>query len=495
LKIKLSSFLKNIASTTITSLLTIIAMIFITRLLAKGLGPEEFGAYSLARRIISNIVPLTTLSVDIALVRYIAMTKNRKQLGAYLVSSSISTGVASALILIIVISTSQQLSYLIFHSHEYLRLYYTSFFLVIGYSVFIIAYAFFRGMQKFNLANALQLIVMALLPLIIVYVLATKKDSSTIVFYMGLAFFFSFFSIPFITKHLKTPRIEDVKTSFKTLLKYSLPRIPAGFALAGLLTLGPFLSGYFWGLKESGYFVVAQSVFRVMEAAVVGFGLVALPKISQLHSEEKPEALKPKIEDILIMIFHVAVYVSIHTFLWSKEIILVWLGSDYMEAIPIMKIIILSLSPFLGYVILRSVVDAIEVRAVNTKNLFISLIAAVLVSLLCVFSGLGILGLAIGTTLGFIILGILTSLYLIKRYKITFKYFLFWKVLLLNVFLATIILIVKHNLLSILNQNILLFTGLAIELGLFSLYLYFFYKNKSTWILELKKRIFYFSPS
>jgi len=66
--IKLSAFLKNIVTTTITFLLTIISMIFIVRFLAKGMGPEEFGAYSLARRIISNIALNYKLNILIGIV-------------------------------------------------------------------------------------------------------------------------------------------------------------------------------------------------------------------------------------------------------------------------------------------------------------------------------------------------------------------------------------------------------------------------------------------
>ncbi|GAG31761.1 unnamed protein product, partial [marine sediment metagenome] len=231
----------------------------------------------------------------------------------------------------------------------------------------------------------------------------------------------------------KLPRLSDIRSSTKTLLNYSLPRVPAGFALAGLLTLGPLLAGYVGGLREAGFFVVGQSVFRIMESAIVGFGLVALPKISQLLAKDKAEFLKSKIEDILIMIFQLGLFVTIHTFIWSKEIVLVWLGSEYINAVPIMKIIILSLGPYLGYVVLRSIVDAVEVRAINTFNLSLSLVIAAVISIIFIYAGFGVIGLAIGTTVGFAALGIMTSSYLMRRYQISFENFMLQSVLLLNI--------------------------------------------------------------
>ena len=488
--VKLSPFLKNIVTTTITSLLTIISIIFIMRFLAKGLGPEEFGAYSLARRIISNIIPIATLSIDIALARYIAMTNEKKLQGSYVVSSLISVGAVLTLLLIIAVSFSNPLSNLIFQSPKYLNLYLASFFLLVGYSIFVITYAFYRGVQKFNIANTLQLCLMAIIPLIIAYNFSYRKDSSLIMFLMGLAFCLALIPLVLIFTKTKIPQLSDISSTMKTLIHYSLPRIPAGFFLAGLLTLGPLLAGIILGLEEAGYFIVGQSAFRIIESMSVGFGLVALPKISQLVAENKLEFLKSKIEDILIMIFHLGLFITIHIFLWSKEIILVWLGNEYAEAIPVMKIIVLSLGSYLIFVILRSIVDAIEVRAINTKNLAISLVTAGATSIILIYAGLKIIGLAIGTTIGFVVLGIMTFLYLIKRYKISFENFMFRWVLILNILFAGTVIIMKYYLISYLSQNQLLIIGFFVEVMLFLCYLHFFHKKNARWIAELKKRIF-----
>jgi O-antigen/teichoic acid export membrane protein len=465
-------------------------MIFIIRFLARGLGTEEFGAYSLARRIIANIVPFVVLSLDVALARYIAMTSDSKSQAAYIYSAVILTGAAFLLIIIIAVSASRQLSYLLFHSHEYLNLYYASFFLLGGYGILVITYAIFRGLQEFNIANSLQLCLMAIIPLIVSYSFSHKQNSALIMLLIGSGYYLSIIPLIILITKKKLPRIYYIKSSMKAILKYGLPRVPGGFAFAGLLTLGPFLAAYIGNLQNAGYFVIGQSVFRVLEAAIVGFGLVVLPKVSQLLAEDKVGFLKSKIEDILIMSFQLGLFITIHIFIWSKEIVLAWLGTDYMEAVPILKIIILSLGPYLGYVILRSIINAIEVRAINTFNLFVSLAFAAVISVISIFAGFGIAGLAVGTTLGFTALGILTSKYLIKRFQISLKNFLFQWVILLNLFFACTAIIVKYYIspyLSLSNQIII---GIIIEVLFFSCYLYFFYKKNCQWVLELKKRIF-----
>lgn len=191
------------------------------------------------------------------------------------------------------------------------------------------------------------------------------------------------------------------------------------------------------------------------------------------------------------MIFQLGLFVTIHTFIWSKEIVLVWLGPEYIAAVPIMKIIILSLGPYLAYVILRSIVDAVEVRAINTLNLSLSLIFAAVLSIIFIYAGFGIIGLAIGTTIGFITLGVLTSFFLIRRYLISFENFMFRQVILLNIIFAGTVLIIKQYIAPFLSQSNLLITAFLIESVLFLCYLYFFYRKNIRWISELKKRIFY----
>ena len=69
---RISPFLRDVVITSLTSMITILSMIIVTHLLAKGLGPEEFGAYSLTRRLVSiTLLLFSTLTMGVALARYI----------------------------------------------------------------------------------------------------------------------------------------------------------------------------------------------------------------------------------------------------------------------------------------------------------------------------------------------------------------------------------------------------------------------------------------
>jgi O-antigen/teichoic acid export membrane protein len=489
-KINLSPFLRNLVFTSITSFAVTISLVFVTRFLAQGLGPEEFGAYSLARRLIANTAPFVILSMGVSLRRYVAMTDDKIEQGTYVLSAFIATGLIFIVFLAAAGFAGNKLSYLIFQEEVYTGLYYSSLFFIGGYCVWVVTSSFLFGMQKIQKANVFQLLIVAIYPLLIAFVFANEKSAAYILACMGIGYWLSFFIL--IAEILKIRKVsfKGIKLSFLTLIRYGIPRIPGDFAFAGLFTLGPFLASHYGSLKDAGFFVIGQYVLRIMEAGIIAFGMVALPKIAQLVAKGKDSYLKENIENLLVMIFQLGLFLIFHAFLWSKEILLVWIGPDYSGAVPVVRLLIISLAPYLGYVMLRSVVDAIEVRAINTLNLFVSLSVAVIISISSQYAGFGITGLALGSTMGFSTLGILTSFYLIKRYTISFDNFLVTQIFILNTILIVLAFFAKQFFVSVFGQSTLLIAGFFGEAIIFLSYFYYLYRNDVSWILGIKRRVF-----
>jgi len=489
-KFKLSPFLKDIVLTAITSVFVIISMIFVTRFLAKGLGPDIFGAYSLARRIVSFIIPFSTLSIGVSLTRYIAISADREERNDYLVSSILIVFFISLVLLLVGYLGGKGFTALVFHDHKYLMLFYSSLFMVIGFCFYTILYSYYRGIQRMDIANIWQIVLIAIFPLIISYVFAQKGNVALIVFLMGLSTYLSVFPLIVFLRKIKWKGMSQLRLTFKDLLKYGIPRTPGGVALAGILTIGPFLAPYFGTMRDAGYLVVGQSVFRITEASVVAFGLVALPKISQIFSEGKTDFLRSRIRDILIMIIDIGLFGIIQIFIWSNDIVLIWLGEEYLEAVPIIRIFLVSLCPYLGYVMLRSIIDGVEERAINTLNLFISFGVAAVSSLILSYIGLGILGLAVGITIGLLNLGVSTTYFLVKRYKITFENMKLLWVLFINCIFAGIAIFMKQYLIKYFSNMGLPITISMMEFSLFIFYIWLLYKKDTQWVIELKKRAF-----
>jgi O-antigen/teichoic acid export membrane protein len=284
--------------------------------------------------------------------------------------------------------------------------------------------------------------------------------------------------------------IRKIRSLTKDLFSYGLLRTPGGIIFIAILTIGPILAPYFGTLSDAGYLVIGQSVFRVIEASVVAFGLVALPKFSQFVAGGNTDFLRNRISDILTMIIHLSLFIVIQLFIWANEIVLIWLGEDYLLAVPIIQIFLITLCPYLSYVMLRSIIDAVEKKAVNTFNLLISFAITILLCLLFGNLGFGAIGLAIAAAIGMSSLGIFSSYFLIKRYKIRLKNLKFTSILLINCLIAIIDIIAKKYTVAYFDSIQLFVAMTLIGSLLFASYVWFLYKKRTDWVIQLKIRVF-----
>lgn len=489
---RISPFLQDVAITTLTSIITILSMIIVTRLLAKGFGSEEFGAYFLSRRMVSTILPFTTFTMGIALTRYIGLScESISDRSFYLWGASIIAVGFTLLIAIIGWIIQKPLAFWIFGKEGYEPLCNALFFMLIGTSLYTVLYAYYRGLGQMGKANLWQIGVMGIGPLLIVYVVPQYGNASLIVFFMGGLFMLAavplFYHLIFSWAHIR--KKNELRKKMQDLFRYGYPRTPGSLAFAGLLTIGPFIASHLISLKDAGYLMVGQSLFRIVESGFTGFGVVVLPKASQLHAEGKESFLKERLTDMVALLTHIGFFIFLHLFLWSDLIVLVWLGKNYQEAISVIRIVLLGIVPYLAYVMLRSIIDALEVKAINTRNLILALIISAPLSILLSKVGFGVKGIAFGTTLGITILGGSTLFYFWRHNKGLYE-----ELMLKQVFLVNILLFLPafgiHTWLMKNEINSFTFPiAMSIECITVLIYLTMIRKWQARWIIELEKRI------
>ena len=121
-----------------------------------------------------------------------------------------------------------------------------------------------------------------------------------------------------------------------------------------------------------------------------------------------------------------------HLLIWVQLLVLAWLGDQYLEVIPIMQVTILGLVPFIAFNMMRSIIDAVEVKAVNANNLYKAFAVSLFFSIILANAGLGIMGLIIAMLLGFWTLGFFTVKFLWVLYDVKIKDFFIFRTLFLN---------------------------------------------------------------
>ncbi|MGE0824675.1 MAG: oligosaccharide flippase family protein [Candidatus Binatia bacterium] len=411
-----SPFLRDLFVTAGTSLVTAGSLILVTRALAQGLGPDGFGLYALSRRMLAVITPCLSLGMGAAVARYIATERGEnKQLqiltsGVMLVVLTSITLLSGGLVVFRVVPLSS------FVQTDVQSILPVTVFMAIGYAFYLLLYGFYRGVGRMYTANLWQLAIVAFGPVVIVQLFAGVASISQILALMGGLYLLALIplgSLLWHGQHLSL-RPQSALASMKTLLRYGVPRVPGTSALAAIFASGPFLAPYVLSLKAVGELSIGQLFLTMTEACLAALGVVLLPKAAQLFADHKTAFLRQRIGDLLVFVLHTGTFVSLQLMLWADTLIHIWLGADYYDAILLSRIMFLGFVPYFLYVTFRSIIDAIEERAINTCNIYVALAVTIVTSLTGVIVGFGSVGLALGLTLGMSSLGITTIGYLYK---------------------------------------------------------------------------------
>ena len=495
-RINLSPFMRDVLLTALTSAITMICNIWLIRLIARGLGPEEFGAYTLIRRTSSTLIPFTTLSIGIGIARYLAFHSGRNNKTESILPAGLAMSLGfSFLIILILFPFSAQLGKIIFRKEGQELLFQSILFLIVGYNFYTCLYSYYRGYQKMTRANIWQIFIIAIFPIPIAYYLIDFRNAGYLAFGIGSLFYLSLFDlVGKLRRDFKMIRREEFKSTARDLLFYSLPRAPGGVALSFIFTFGVLISPYLGTIANAAYISIAVWIFQIIQASTTPFGLVVLPKASNLFGRGKEDYLKNKLRSIYDLVLQVGVFATIQLTLILDFIIFVWLGKEYSEAIPIAQVIILTITPFFLYVMLRNIIDAIEERAINAYNVYISLLATITSSLIFLQFNLGLIGLAIGLDLGLCLLGFLTYLYVNRRYHMRLFLEQPYLMFLINILMGLIVYLIKYKVFSNEFSYRSLIVIISVQFVLGTAYFLTLGRLGCSWAQDIKERIFSSNP-
>jgi len=486
-----SPFLKDVSITTFTTAIVIICNILIVRIIAKGLGPDELGVYTLVRRTASTLIPFTSLSLGIGIARYIGLYAGKGQkTEPILPAAVVMISIFSLLVCAALFPFSGSLSKLIFHQEGREIFFILTLFLLVGENLYGCLYAFYRGRQRMLEANIWNVFTVGIMPVMIAILFIYTCNLSFIVFGIGLLFYCCLFSIlPKIYYGMRKTNLEEFKAMTKKLLMYSIPRAPGSVALTMIFTFGVFISPYMGGIANAAYMSIGIWLFQTLEVATNSFGLVALPKVANLIGSGKEAYFISNLRSIYDFVLHIGLFTVIQFFLVVDFIVFAWLGVEYNASVPIARILILSMMPYFFYTMMRNIIDALEVRPINTFNLYLSLFVTVVISLMLAKTGFGVLALAMGLDAGMLSLGILTYLFMKRRYKIRLLTRTIYPVVLINIISGVLIYLIKYVMLS--NKfnvhNITLIVSLQLICGI--LYLFLLNRFGATWIGDMRARM------
>lgn len=404
-----ASFARDVVNTALTSVVTMAALVVVTRWMAAALSGSEFGVYGLSRRLASSVAIYSNV-VGLSLARFVAMDEDPDRRDAFLLVA-LGCGLLPAMLLILLAALFPvAFAVAAFHDPGLGMAAVATAVLVLGTSAFNVAYAHFRGTGRVEVGNYWQVLVVAVFPVAIAARFASTRQIPLINALTGAGMALAL--LPLLGRMAAAALRPAVRAQLgeraRDLLRYGLPRVPGGFAFGALIAVGPYLAPRYGGMEQAGYLVAGQSLLRIVEAGTAAFGVVALPRVASLLAKGHTVFVRDRVEDVISMAVHLGLLASIQLLVWSDVIVLAWLGQPYAVAIPVIRIMMLAAVPYLAYTILRSVVDALDERAVNTLNVLIALGVTIVGSIAAGMLGWSGQGLAGAGAIGLLVLGALS---------------------------------------------------------------------------------------
>jgi O-antigen/teichoic acid export membrane protein len=399
----------QLAWTMLTEMLVMISSILLLKLAASLLGPLGFGEYALSRRAINLLYLPLVLGLGIAAPRYIAIVR-AGALPEYAQSSFVIATLSAGLIPVFAVVLLLNLApasaaVLLFGTGSLAHLVPPSTAALAGAAMHGMAYAIYRGQLRMAYANTLQLLNFAIVP-VTVFAFA-DRGAAFVLLATGIAWVtFSGLALlhVLISERTDWRGIVSLRQHLRVLLRFGVPRVPGEFALVGLFAIPALIAVRAHGVVVAGQFSAAMSILTIVAGVFAPVGLVILPRVSAQAATGDLAGVRRLVLRILVGGILLAAGGVLAGEMLLPFFVRWYFGDAFTPAIPVFRACLLGAIPYAAYVLMRNILDALDVKAINSRNLIVSLAA---LSALCLIDT-GIMWMSGSLVASLVLLGTLT---------------------------------------------------------------------------------------
>jgi len=371
-----------------------------------------FGAFVIARRSTGLLALPVLCGMGLAVTRYVALARGGASLRAaneytYLRACTIVASVTLLSFAVLALATSAPLADALFGSRGLTSLVWAIVLAVSGLTAHALAYGMLRGQLAMARANVLQGINLAIVPLS-VFLVPNLSVAQVVARVGGLwsiiggAALFMLMSVGRNESHATEP----IGPVIREVLSYGAPRVPGEFAYGALFSLPAIAAAHLYGLEQAGFVGLGVSLLAMVGALFAPLGLILLPEFSTQAAKNdigrvKRTALRLTAGCVAIGVLVVVIVLAVLGPATERL-----MGPGFVPAVPVLRVIAFASVPFVAYVVLRNVLDAMRTAPLNAKNMIIALIACGI----GIAAGDSIVGLAWAFAGAVSLLGVLTVL-------------------------------------------------------------------------------------
>lgn len=399
----MGNFTKNTLITFITRIMTVVFGILIMVIIARVLGPEEQGIYSLAVLLPTTLIIFTGLGVNISSIFYIGRKKyNPQEVFGSNVFFNVFLSAFTVLIgFIIIFFFSGQ----IFPGVEKRYLFLTL--LLIPFNLFFdLISSILLGLQRIKEYNYISFLQSFLFLLMVaIFVLGFKFGIKVVILAQIFSFIFAGIILFFIT--LKTTgglMLRLNKNYFKDVISYGLKNYLGGVLSLLHYRIDQILINIFINPVAVGFYYVAvklaEGIWLISQSAAT----VLFPKVAAETDGQKLKDFTPLVcRNILFITF----LISVVLFIFSNWVIVFFYSKDFLDSVRPFQILLVGTLFISGWRILANDIAAQGRPMLNTYIIGFSVLFNLVLNVFLIPKW-GIEGAAFATVISYFLLFLIT---------------------------------------------------------------------------------------
>jgi len=379
----LSGLGKDILFTLGSQVAIMILALVVNKLLSNMLGVDGYGQYGIIKKSSAVLSFVMLGGMGIALPRYFSSYIARKE-----PENAKSTVVASLLVILLVsaivitacILLINRLSPLVVGSSDTV-LYFAAILYAFSITLSSLLYAYYRGANEFKNFAVSQVMIQVL---ITVCTILFGGNLQLVLFLWSFsAIIYVLFSIIFERKtnnlYINNPVNWNNSVSFvtKVLLKYGMPRMVGDFFLFSFAAFTLIFINEKIDLRSSSFFAAGLTLTSLITPFFSYTGMVLLPYVSKSIAENTFRQSDKIVNRLFFLNLAISVLAIIVLWFGMDFFIRLFFSSEFLPAVEVSKILMVSILFESVYFLLRNPIDAASVFPYNTINLLISLVALI----------------------------------------------------------------------------------------------------------------------
>lgn len=164
----------------------------------------------------------------------------------------------------------------------------------------------------------------------------------------------------------------NIREAVRSLLGYGLPRVPGEFALSAIFALPVIVTAQRGGVEPAGQLGFGITLVSLASSGFAPIGMFVLPQVASRLARGEVAGVRGDVAKLLGICIGIAISGTLALWLLAPAIVTLGLGKDFAEAVPVVRLALFAVVPYVVYVVLRSVLDAASPWPHNARNLVLS---------------------------------------------------------------------------------------------------------------------------